>query len=259
MQRKHVLVLASLSALLCVLAASAAGADAEGQSVSAEFNSSHLRIQEPVSIYGPFPRLVREVTTNDLIELQVSYPVAPPFPKRIALRVENRALTALWIASTDGEIVALTPKPQTGKVGMGYISAYVKANNAGQSKAEVTVTLADGTKKVVPFAFLIRERDRDNSASAQSPLQGEYVYVYPFPLKATDRLCDGTQGKPMELTDGTRLVWSDLLPRAKLAHPTLYELFDGANARTVKGEWWPEHNGQRILDTSSAPLLLRPR
>ncbi len=55
-------------------------------------------------------------------------------------------------------MVTLTAEPQTGKIGVGFISVYLKANNAGQSSAEVTVTLSDGTKKKVPFAFRVFAR-----------------------------------------------------------------------------------------------------
>lgn len=253
------LLVVALLTLTRALGGPSAALASDGQSVSAELGSSHLRIQEPVSIYGPFPTLVREVNVMDLVELQVSYPISPPFPKGIEAKVGNRALTALWIASTDGQVVALTPKPQAGKIGVGFISVYLKANSPGESTVEVTVTLADGSKKVVPFVFAIRRREGKSEAESTPAraLQDEHVYAYPVPLKATDKLCDGPQGEPMPIAEGTRLIWVDLMPTARFAHPTLYVLVDGLEAKTVRGQWWPELNGKRILLGAAAPLLIR--
>ncbi len=85
------LLLAGLSVLVALWASTATAGD--GESVAAEFGASQLRIQEPAGIYGPFPYLLREVDENDLIQLQVTYPIAPPFPQHVEATVANRALT----------------------------------------------------------------------------------------------------------------------------------------------------------------------
>mgnify|MGYP000905681768 CR=1 FL=1 len=85
----------------------------------------------------------------------------------------------------------------------------------------------------------------------------EHVYAYPVPLKAADRLCDGPVGKPLPFKEGTTFVWIDLMPEAKFAHPTLYVLLIDREAKVVKGQWWPELNGERVLSGKTAPLLVR--
>jgi hypothetical protein len=43
------------------------------------------------------------------------------------------------------------------------------------------------------------------------------------------------------------LIWVDLYPNWRFAHPTLYILISGEESRIVEGEWWPVLNGERIL------------
>lgn len=149
-----------LSAIVCVAAAFLAEAAlaGNGESVSADLESSRLRILEPVGIFGTGALPVQEVTVGDLVQLQFSYPISPPFPKHIDARVADRSLTALSIAGSDGKVVALTPgKPQQGLIGVGFFSVFLRANTAGRTSAEVAVTLADGTVRKVSVKFLIRE------------------------------------------------------------------------------------------------------
>ncbi len=362
--RSRTLLLAGLFGFIALRAATLTAAN--GESVAAEFGASHLRIQEPVGIYGPFPYLLREVDENDLIQLQVTYPIAPPFPQHIEAKVANRALSALWIAGTDAQVVTLMPAPQSGNIGVGFISVYLKANSPGQNSAEVSVTLSDGTKKTVPFSFHIFGRNtrkdirpahvktilnveyaieesnpptlvvtavgqvptlgwkdaelirrvyvappadgiwdydlyavppaglalqalsvvraddrwvgfdrgsvkgvrvhgegagvkevRFESRAAATSVNKTHVYAYPVPLKATDKLSDGPNGKPLSVVDGTQLVWIDFMPDARYVHPTMYLLINGREARAVKGDWWPVLNGNRILLDATAPLMIR--
>ena len=335
-----------------------------GESVSADLESSRLRILEPVGIFGSNPPPVQEAEAGDLVQLQLSYPISPPFPRHVDAKVADRALTALWIAGTDGKVVALTPgKPEQGFVGVGHFSVYLRANTPGQTSAEVTVTLSDDSVRKIPIKFLIHERKKPDraqrvkkilnveyavekqvppnllvSAIGEVPTSGwtqpvlvrrtyvqpppdgiwEYdlyavppagpaaqvvsqvkatdrwndydelvvhgvrvygegqgvmekrfdkespvgkgidgapevprafarVHVYPVPLKATDTLVDGPGGKCIETEANSILVWADLMPSARFAHPTQYVLIAGRKAKVTPGQWWPVLNGQKIL------------
>jgi hypothetical protein len=134
------------------------GALRGGESASAKLDSTTLRVQSPVNVHGPFPTLLREVEVGDVVQLQVFYPIAPPFPDAAMVKVSSRALTALLVTSNEGEVAVLGPEPKQGLIGSGYLSAYVRANNAGEASAVVTVTYPGGAKKEVPFQFKINPR-----------------------------------------------------------------------------------------------------
>jgi hypothetical protein len=128
----------------------------DGESISVDLESSHLKILEPVGIFESKPVAVQEVTTGDLVQIQLSYPISPPFPQHVDAKVANRSLTAVWAAGSEGEVVTLKGStPQTGKIGVGFFSVYVPANNAGPSSVDVTVTLADGKNVQVKIPLLI--------------------------------------------------------------------------------------------------------
>jgi hypothetical protein len=126
-----------------------------GDEVCAELQHSRLNLQKPVFVQGPIPSLLRSARVGDLIQLQVSYPISPPFPTKACVETDNRALSAECVVGTPGEVAILTLKPQSGRIGVGFISAFVRAHTAGKATATVTVVFPDGTKKAVPFAFQI--------------------------------------------------------------------------------------------------------
>jgi hypothetical protein len=72
----------------------------------------------------------------------------------------------------------------------------------------------------------------------------EHVYAYPVPLKAGDCLRDGPRGNPIQFKEGTTFIWVDLQPEAKFAHPTLYVLLSGRQAKLVDGQWWGQRKVQ---------------
>jgi hypothetical protein len=233
----------------------------DGPSVSADLNSSRLSVQQPVSIHGPFPKILRRVQVGDLIQLQLSYPISPPFPLRATVQVSNRALSALWITSTDGEVAVLTPEPQQGMIGVGYFSVYLRANSPGSSTAKVTVTLADDTQKVVPFAFrILRQRDPRSDRNPRWLDDTIKVYSLPFALSSSDQLTDGSQGgtKPMPIHAETMLLWVDLHPTARFAHATKYVLLSAPGVKVVDGRWWPVLNGKTILYGTNQATVLPP-
>lgn len=76
------------------------------------------------------------------------------------------------------------------------------------------------------------------------------IYIYPYPLTKDDRLCDGPVSvgeRCFALDNATMLIWVDLMPEARFAHPTAYVLISGRNTRVERGNWWPMLNGKRIL------------
>lgn len=85
----------------------------------------------------------------------------------------------------------------------------------------------------------------------------QHVYAYPVPLKAGDQLRDGPEGDSIACKEGTTFLWVDLLPEAKFAHPTLYVLMSGGEAKSFKGQWWPELNGERVLYGLASPLVIK--
>lgn len=85
------------------------------------------------------------------------------------------------------------------------------------------------------------------------------IYIRPQKLTPKDILTDGGN-KQVEITENTLLVWADLIPSAKFAHPTLYVLISAEGTRVEKGEWWPVLNGEKILygsqETVKSPVKL---
>jgi len=72
------------------------------------------------------------------------------------------------------------------------------------------------------------------------------LYVYPDKLTDKDKLTDGTVS-PIEIKSETTLIWVDLVPDARFAHPTEYILISPEGSRIVKGSWWPVLNGKALF------------
>jgi hypothetical protein len=81
-------------------------------------------------------------------------------------------------------------------------------------------------------------------------------YIYPYELTSRDKLADGPEGTSFDITADTLLVWVDLQPEMRFAHPTLYVLISAVKTRVEKGEWWPELNGRRILYGCRNPVAV---
>ena len=73
------------------------------------------------------------------------------------------------------------------------------------------------------------------------------VHVYPETLSDKDVLKDGAHGDRIDLAGATTLIWVDLMPDARFAHPTEYVLISAEGTRVVKGNWWPHLNGKDVL------------
>lgn len=88
------------------------------------------------------------------------------------------------------------------------------------------------------------------------------IYCHPFPLSSKDVLTDGkpsTEVTPLKFEPGSILVWVDLQPEARFAHPTAYVFFSKGNTSVVNGSWRPVLNGEAILYGESEPFsIIRP-
>jgi hypothetical protein len=73
------------------------------------------------------------------------------------------------------------------------------------------------------------------------------VFVHPEKLTVKDKLTDGGKGTPIEIKSETTLIWVDLAPDARFAHPTEYVLISAEGTRVVKGTWWPVLNGKALF------------
>jgi hypothetical protein len=76
------------------------------------------------------------------------------------------------------------------------------------------------------------------------------VYVYPHKLTATDKLSFGAGNDQKELIPiqgETTLIYVDLAPDARFAHPTQCILISAAGARVLDGQWWLVLNGQPLF------------
>jgi hypothetical protein len=76
------------------------------------------------------------------------------------------------------------------------------------------------------------------------------VYVYPQKLTSKDILSfgpDKMQKKTIPIKGETTLVYVDLAPNARFAHPTQCILISTEGARVVEGNWWLVLNGQDLF------------
>jgi hypothetical protein len=73
------------------------------------------------------------------------------------------------------------------------------------------------------------------------------VFVHSEILTEGDKLSDGANKTPIEIKGETTLIWVDLMPEARFAHPTEYILVSGEGTRIVKGQWWPHLNGKDLF------------
>lgn len=83
------------------------------------------------------------------------------------------------------------------------------------------------------------------------------VFVHAVPLYPADQLTDGDTGEAIAIKETTTLVWVDLYPNARYAHPTQYVLISPAGTRVIDGSWWPVLNGKplfRDAKTASADV-----
>ncbi|MDB5390560.1 MAG: hypothetical protein JWM11_6206 [Planctomycetaceae bacterium] len=122
---------------------------------------AELNLSEPiVSINGPFPTVLRGAKVGQLIQVQISFPISPPFPTSAKVEPDSDIFSVIGVYRTEGEIAILTPKPKQGAIGVGFLSVFVTAKKAGKGNFTVKVKLDGGTVKSVPFAFNIGNADK---------------------------------------------------------------------------------------------------
>jgi hypothetical protein len=105
---------------------------------------------------------------------------------------------------------------------------------------------------VVAAAVILGLRTGSPPAVAQDkgPPTEAKVYVYPEKLTAKDKLSFGPseeQKKTIPIKGEATLVYVDLMPNARFAHPTQCILISTDGARVIKGDWWLVLNGKRLF------------
>lgn len=339
----------------------------DGGSAWANLDLSRLRILEPIGVHENSPP-IEKIIIGEIVQLQVSYPISPPFPQNVEAKASERSLTVLGIAGTEGKVVALPPgKSEEGKIGVGFFSVFLRANNIGNPTVEVKVTFSDESVRRLTVKFDISEPkmskgavrvtkitdikysierkseptlivtalgqvptlgwtkatlvrriyiqpppdgiweydlyatppsgvaaqaissisarndwqnfdeslvkgvrvfgegngvmekrfDEEPPATARNgemlriPQAFAHVFVYKQPLKSQDKVMDGHSETAIKVEDGAFLVWVDLMPYARFAHPTKYIIMGPKKTTVVQGNWWPIVNGEAIFNRTA--------
>ncbi len=82
------------------------------------------------------------------------------------------------------------------------------------------------------------------------PPGGANVYVYPRKLTPSDKLSFGpgaAQKKTIPIKKESTLVYVDLAPDARFAHPTQCILISADGAQVINGDWWLILNGKPLF------------
>ncbi len=118
---------------------------------------SDMQASDPVvNLYPGDAPVIRTSTVGQLIEVQIRYPIAPPFPQSadiVASRDDRRLLNPVGVyrvpspASADGGPPLL---------GVGYLGAWIKMTGTGQAHCSVRIRMSDGTLKKIPLIFDIQ-------------------------------------------------------------------------------------------------------
>jgi uncharacterized Zn-binding protein involved in type VI secretion len=105
---------------------------------------------------------------------------------------------------------------------------------------------------VAAVTFVARALHTPSPLAAQQdgPPVSAKVYVYPEKLTAKDKLSFGPseeQKKTIPIKGEATLVYVDLMPNARFAHPTQCILISTDGARVIKGDWWLILNGKPLF------------
>jgi hypothetical protein len=121
---------------------------------------NELALSEPVVyLYDADSATQGTAKVGQLIQAQISYPISPPFPVSADIQVTpGQGLVPRGVYRTPGKIAALGDEPQQSPgIGVGYLSAFVRAQQAGEVSFIVRIKMSDGKVKKVPFNFTIEE------------------------------------------------------------------------------------------------------
>jgi hypothetical protein len=77
------------------------------------------------------------------------------------------------------------------------------------------------------------------------PPRGFHTFVWPKALTADNKL--SVQGKVVVIKGLTTLIWVDLAPGARFAHPAELILISSSGTRVVRADWWPTLNGKDLF------------
>lgn len=119
-----------------------------------------FHVLEPVPIAGPYPDTPHEVHPGDVICMQLSYPISPPFPSKLSAYSDSPAATPVgeFALRSSGKLVALSGGQEaTGLVGVGYITVLGRASKAGMATITCEVKAGDGKPYIVPFKIKVVE------------------------------------------------------------------------------------------------------
>jgi len=96
----------------------------------------------------------------------------------------------------------------------------------------------------------------EETVAVQQVIDKVDVYAYSHRLNEEDKLTDGPGGRVFKLASDTMLLWVDLMPGARFAHPTAYVFISPRGTWVERGKWWPELNGSRILYGKRNPVAI---
>ena len=130
----------------------------EGGSMEAKIRDLRLKILDPVSTQGQ--EVTVEVKENEFVQIQLSFPIAPPFPEKVKAVSSSRSITIVQITGQDGRAVILAPgKTEIGKIGVGFFSVFVRTSNPGEGTVTVTTTKSDGNSDTRVIRLKIGKRE----------------------------------------------------------------------------------------------------
>jgi hypothetical protein len=130
--------------------------------------------------------------------------------------------------------------------------------------AHPTYTVLIGAKQaeVIPGSWWIEVNGRRVPGEDRqipglvSPIEFDGIAVHVIPTVVTPAhvLMDGDHQRiPIERE--SVVLWVDLQPTAKFAHPTRYVVLDAAGGQVVDGHWWPTFGGRA---KALGPALVNP-
>lgn len=125
-----------------------------------------LHVLKPVPIAGPYPDIPHEVHPGDVICMQLSYPISPPFPSELISYSDSPAATPVgdFAVRAPGKLVTLSGgQGAQGQIGVGYITVLGRASQTGTATITCEVKAGDGKPHVIPFK--IRVVGEDDSSS----------------------------------------------------------------------------------------------
>jgi hypothetical protein len=128
-------------------------ADLAGQDAFVEL-AGNLLVDPPVNINDPPPKTALEIKADDMVLLQIRYPIVPPMPASVEVTSRDQHVAFVSAATTAREVALLERQPRVGgQIGVGFVQVLVRGTSAGKDQVTVRVKLADGNIKSLLFNF----------------------------------------------------------------------------------------------------------